>query len=189
MRTPLELGLLLRHPWATFGVVFGAVVLTGPILQNAVAGRFLRRPVVPRSPIVAWERAGTKLQMDRILDAWGSGGRRWARFSLVADAAFLVTYGSLLSFSFTLAAAFFSRGRAPVGEWIAIVLAWGAFVPSAFDMAEDVFLWTMLRPYEGDRLPSLMHSVSTWKWKLVAGAVPLAAIALLVALMGCPFHC
>jgi hypothetical protein len=181
-------GFLTDHPYWWLGPAAVVFVVTGTIQQRIARERL--RNVVTKNPIIDWEMAKTKAQMDRLLASWGPAGRRAAKWTLVWDFAFLAAYGLMLSLLCSVGARNF---RASGSSAAATVWGWGAWVVLAapvLDSVENVLLWRMLRPFEGDGLPRLMVRVSKAKWAIgLAGAVLLAFPALLFDLAGCRFGC
>jgi hypothetical protein len=180
---PLDV-LVHHHPWWwTLGPAFAVAAGTGYGAQTRWIGPKLVTAATPKSPIIAWEKAGTEKRMKEILAAWGSEGRRWARRSLDWDVVFLASYGALLSVACSMAAIFFDTHHAPWGRWIFAAGAWLALVAAFLDLIEDAYLLRLLRPFDGEELPRRMLRVSTAKWALVYALVPLSLAALLIDLV------
>jgi hypothetical protein len=186
---PLEF-VAKGFPWWIFLAAVVVAVLTGPVIQGWLIGsKHLQTEATPKSPIVAWEKAGSAARMKEVVAAWGEEGRRWAGWSLVADVAFLAAYGVLFTLSFSMAAVYFREAHAPVGKLLFGFLAWAGLLPSLFDLTEDWYLRKTLRPFEGEELPGRMHRVSSIKWLSIYVLTVPSVTALLIFLIGCGARC
>lgn len=173
------------HPFVRLSprVRRGALLVLAPI---AVAMMFvlasldasLRTPVSPAG-IVGFELAGDRASAGRILDAWGSQGRRAAARSLRLDFVFLAAYAPglalLCASAADRAASLRSRLSAP-GAW----LAWGQLAAGGLDAIENLALLRLLGGAPGTAWPALAAACAWPKFALVgAGLAYLAGSAAL----------
>lgn len=185
---PLE-SLALWYPWPAILALLAVAYVTGIRIQGSIAREHLRTPVTPKQPILAWEKAETKARMDEILAAWGEEGRRWAKRTLVWDVLFLLSYGAVLSLASTMAAVFYRGADAWVGEAVYGLAAWAAVLAAFLDGVENLLLFRLLEPFEGEGLPKVMVGISKAKWAVILALVPLALVGMVVFLLGCLGHC
>jgi len=87
------------------------------------------------SGIIAFELAGNAARAQRIMDAWGDGGRRAARRSLQLDFGYMATYGALT-------ALLVDHARRRLGHPAAVCL--GVIPAVAADALEGVALLNVL---------------------------------------------
>jgi hypothetical protein len=179
-------GFLTGHPYWWLGPAALVFWMAGRV-QRDIARKRLRNEATKR-PIVDWEMARTKERMDRLLASWGEQGRQAAKLTLVWDFAFLAAYGLMLSLLCSVGARYLRLSGSSVA---ATIWAWGAWVALAvpiLDVVENVLLWRMLRPFQGDRMPRTMVMASTAKWAIgLCLALLLAFPALLFDLAGYRF--
>jgi hypothetical protein len=182
-------GFLTDHPYWYLGLATAVLMAAGPAMQRIERTR-LRNEVAPKNPILQWQRMGTKAAMDRLVAAWGPDGRRAARWTLLLDFAFLAAYGLMLTLLSSVGARYLRLSGSAGAANVWAVGAWVALAAPALDAVENVLLWRMLRPFEGERLPRTMTTVSWWKWLIGIGAgLVLAFPGLLFDLAGCRFGC
>lgn len=109
--------------------------------------------------IIPFELAGNAERVQEILTAWGSEGRRWARWSLWLDFGYMLTYG-------TLALLLIERARSRHGHPIALrLLPIGAV---AGDAIEGVALLKALDGVGVDTNARLARSAALAKFALLA---------------------
>jgi len=138
----------------------------------------LRTPASPHG-IVSFEFAGDRASADRMLEAWGSQGRRAAARSLRLDFVFLAAYAPGLAL---LCAAVADRARAVRSGWAApgALLAWGQLAAGGLDALENLALLRVLGGSSDDAWPALAAACAWPKFALVAaGLVYLATSAFL----------
>jgi hypothetical protein len=180
-------GFLTDHPywWLLMAVVVAYLTWRE---QRRLAEQM--RNKVTQRPIRDWQRAGSKAEITRLVNSWGVAGRRMARKTLAWDFGFLAAYGFALTLLCSVGARYLrtSGSSAAATAW-----AWGAWVAlgaPVFDVVENGLLWRMLKPFDGERLPRTMTSVSTIKWIVGLSVGGLMALpALLLDLAGCRFGC
>jgi hypothetical protein len=127
--------------------------------------------------IVAFELAGDPARAGRILDAWGSEGRRAAVRSLRLDFVFLAAYAPGLAL---LCAAAADRAVSLRSRLLATWLAWGQLAAGALDAIENLALLRVLGGNPSDAWPALAAACAWLKFALVgAGLAYLSASAAL----------
>jgi len=136
----------------------------------------LRTPA-SRYGIVSFEFAGDRESAGRMLEAWGSPGRRAAARSLRLDFVYLAAYAPGLAL---LCAAAADRARA-AGSRLATpgaALAWGQLAAGGLDAVENLALLRVLGGSPEDAWPALAAACAWPKFALVAaGLLYLAASA------------
>lgn len=173
-----------RYPWCLLLLFAAIAFITGSAQSRIAKARLLTR-ATPKNPILEWEKAGTETRMKEILAAWDEiEARPWANRTLIWDFFFLASYGAGLSLACSMGARFFQGTHAPWGEGIFVLAAWAAIGAALLDLAENLYLARMLRPFDGETLPRRMHVVSRLKWGIVGGVLPLALVGILIDLFG-----
>jgi len=161
-------GALLALAPLAFGMMF--------VLSSLDAS--LRTPASPNG-IVSFEFAGDRASAGRMLEAWGSQGRRAAGRSLRLDFVFLAAYAPGLAL---LCAAVADRARAARSRLAApgAVLAWGQLAAGGLDALENLALLRVLGGSSQDGWPALAAACAWPKFALViAGLLYLATSAVL----------
>jgi hypothetical protein len=121
--------------------------------------------------IIGFEFAATKARATQILAEWGSTGRRVARLSLIADYAYMLSYGGF----FTLAG-LATRDLARARNWrrlaaAGMVLPFFAAAAATFDAIENVFLLLVLDGHGGEAAPLIATVCSSIKFTLITIAI------------------
>lgn len=116
--------------------------------------------------IIPFELAGTPERARRIIDLWGSDGRRAARRSLLLDYAFPPTYASLQALGCTAVGdRYRARGRRVLAAGGG-PLAWGQLAAAGFDYVENTALLLILVGRDG-RAPALARRAALAKFALL----------------------
>ena len=127
--------------------------------------------------IIAFELAGTPARANRIMDAWGTEGRRAARLSLVLDFAFLVAYSGFHANVCALASEVLrERGWQRAAD-LGAVARTSQIVAGACDAVENVALLGILAG-RGNALPRVAQSFAATKFALLAAGAAYAAAGL-----------
>jgi hypothetical protein len=116
--------------------------------------------------IIPFELAGTPERARRIIDIWGSDGRRAARRSLLLDYAFPPTYACLQALGCMATA---DRCRASGLRVLAAgggPLAWSQLAAAGFDYVENTALLLILAGRDG-RAPALARRAALAKFALL----------------------
>ena len=131
--------------------------------------------------IIPFEVAGTQERAEEIRADWGSDGRSAARWSLILDYPYLVTYA--LFFSLAAATLGATLGRRGLGSLAAAggLVAWAALGAGAFDALENAALHVVLSGDGGDAAPALALVFASLKF-LLSGLTILFLVVGLVML-------
>lgn len=116
--------------------------------------------------IIPFELAGTAERANRIIDAWGSDGRRAARRSLLLDYAFPPTYAGLQALGCTATGDRYRAGGRSALAAGGGPLAWGQLAAAGFDYVENTALLLILAGRNG-RLPVLARRAALVKFALL----------------------
>jgi hypothetical protein len=143
-----------------------ALAMAG-VLASLDAG--LRTPAAPNG-IVSFELAGDRESASRILEAWGSEGRRAAVRVQRLDFLFLAAYAPGLAL---LCAAASDRARAARPRFAATgaALAWGQLAAGALDGIENLALLRVLGGSAHAAWPALAAACAWPKFALVAAGI------------------
>ncbi len=180
MRAPLSHPFVRLSPRVRRGALLAlAPLAVAMMLLLARLDAELRTPASP-SGIVSFEFAGDQASAGRMLEAWGSRGRRAAARSLRLDFVFLAAYAPGLALLCAAAAdrAHSMRSRLAVpGAW----LAWGQLAAGGLDAVENLALLRVLGGASGDVWPAVAAACAWLKFTLVgAGLAYLAGSAALL---------
>jgi hypothetical protein len=185
MRGPF--GFLVPHAywWVLGAVVVGTVA--GTLLRSAAR---VTTDGLMEIPGMKWQRAGTKEEMDRLVQSWGEAGRRAARNMLLWDLGYLAAYGFLLTLLASVGSSYLRRSGSSAAATVWAWAAWVGLAAPALDVVENALLWRMLHPFEGEALPRAMAIASKLKWTIGIGVALLFALpGLMFDLAGCRFGC
>lgn len=127
--------------------------------------------------IIPFELAGTPQRANRIMDAWGTEGRRAARLSLALDFPFLVAYSGLHANVCALASEVLrERGWQRAADLGALART-SQIAAGACDAAENAALLGVLGG-RGNALPRVAQSFAAAKFALLAVGAAYAAAGL-----------
>ena len=116
--------------------------------------------------IIPFELAGTPERARRIIDVWGSDGRRAARRSLLLDYAFPPTYACLQALGCMVTGDRYGTGGRRLLAAGGSLLAWGQLAAAGFDYVENTALLLILAGRDG-RAPALARRAALAKFALL----------------------
>lgn len=130
-------------------------------------GRPLVVPGVSPLGIISFEFAGVLDNAQRMLEAWGAGGRLLAAFSLGFDYVFMLAYAAFFALLCLRCASRAPQSLARLGVW----LAWGQWLAAAFDALENISLFNVLLGSSVALWPGLAFICAALKFTLIGLAV------------------
>lgn len=123
----------------------------------------LRTPAAP-SGVVSFELARTPEAASAMLASWDESARLFTAFGLGFDFLFMPVYATALSLAVLIAA-----GRRRGASWAALgkALAWGAFLATGFDAAENISLFHILLNGPFSAAPQIAFWCASLKFALL----------------------
>jgi hypothetical protein len=152
-----------------FWVAFLLQLVSTLVLTSAEFRTILRTEASPMG-IISLQLAWNAARADRILEAWGTRGQRYAKLSIWFDFFYILGYSTSLSLACMWAAGLYD-GRSPGLAALGVPLAWGQWFAGACDVLENLSTLQILPRRAREPWPHIITIFAALKFLILAAGL------------------